>query len=80
MPDDLSNEAAHKLHAATAITHPNPDKQFQERYLEACRQWYEALSSSDQMVVASATAALNSGKQDKALEIVAVLPPAPKFG
>jgi hypothetical protein len=80
LSENLSNDASHKLHAAVVSTHPTPDKQFQARHIEACRQWYEALSASDQMVVASAIAALSSGKSDKALEIVAILPAAPTSG
>jgi hypothetical protein len=78
--EELSNEPICKLQAAIASTHLTPDKKFQEGYIEACRQWYEELNESDRMVVASACAALNSGKQDKAFEIVAVLPAAPKLG
>jgi hypothetical protein len=74
-----SNEAEHKLHAVVILRDRNPDIAIPASYVEACAQWYAALSAGDQAIAAAAFGAFNSGDFEKAVTIAEALPPVPRL-
>jgi len=77
MADNLSDDTAHKLHAALYHKWPSSDGVFLTEYREALERWFEALSKRDQKIAAEARAAFDRGDDAEAQRAAAVLPAAP---
>ena len=77
MADELSNDTAHKLHAALYHEWPSKDGYFLTGYRDALKLWFMALPPSDKMVTKIARAAFDRGDDAGALKAAAALPPAP---
>jgi hypothetical protein len=77
MADELSNDTAHKLHAALYHEWPSSDGVFLNRYRDALKLWFTGLSPSDKMVTKVARAAFDRGEDAEAEKAAAALPPAP---
>ena len=77
MADELSDDTAHKLHAALYHQWPSKDGFFLPEYRAALKLWFKGLSASDKMVTKGVRAAFDKGDDAGALKAAATLPPAP---
>ena len=77
MADELSDDDAHKLHAALYHEWPSKDGYFLPEYREALRRWFAALSPGNKMVTKVARAAFDRSDDAGALKAAAGLPAAP---
>ena len=77
MADELSNDAAHKLHAALYHEWPSKDGFFLTEYRDALKRWFTTLSPSDKMATKAARAAFDRGDDPGASKAAAGLPAAP---
>ena len=77
MADELSDDTAHKLHAALYHEWPSKDGFFLTEYRDALKLWFTALSPSDKMVTKVARAAFDRSDDTGALKAAEGLPAAP---
>jgi len=77
MADELSDDTAHKLHAALYHEWPSSDGVFLTGYRDALKLWFTGLSLSDKVATKVARAAFDRGDDAEAQEAAAALPPAP---
>lgn len=77
MAYELSNDTAHKLHAALYHEWPSSDGFFLTEYREALQRWFRTLSVSDRMMANMARVAFDRGDDAEARKAAAALPPAP---
>jgi hypothetical protein len=77
MADELSNDTAHKLHAALYHEWPSKDGFFLTEYRDALKRWFTTLSPSDKMATKAARAAFDRGDDPGASKAAAGLPAAP---
>ena len=77
MAEKLSEDAAHKLHAALYHEWPSKDGFFLPEYRDALKRWFTALTPSDKMATKVARAAFDRGDDPGALKAAEGLPAAP---
>jgi hypothetical protein len=72
-----SDDPHDKLQAA--LNHDNSDagQDLSAEYLAACREWYDAMASSDKAMADAARDAFDKGNEESAELIAVVLPAAP---
>ena len=71
MADELSDDDAHKLHAALYHEWPSKDGFFLPEYRAALKLWFTALSPSDKMLTKVARTAFDQGDDAGALKAAA---------
>ena len=77
MATELSNDTAHKLHAALYHEWPSADGFFLTGYRDALDHWFTALTPGDKRATTNARAAFDRGDDAGASKAAAALPPAP---
>ena len=77
MDGKLSNVASHKLRAAICSIRPDLADLVPAEYVDACQDWYGALSVSDRMLATLAVVTFEKGVVSGAETMVSGLPPAP---
>ncbi len=75
----LSNEAHDKLLAAIHCDSDANEPPLPWEYVQACMQWYVALSAFDKLVAKGCKAAYARGFEQQAERAAEALPPAPKW-
>jgi hypothetical protein len=80
LTETLSDDPHQKLCAVVALVNSRGDRDdLPPVYRAACRRWYFALTDREKIVAISAAQIFDLGNREKALKIVAALPPAPRL-
>ena len=77
MAAELTDDTAHKLHAALYHEWPSNDGVFLTGYRDALNRWFTALYPSNKKVTKITRAAFDRGDDAGAQRAAATLPPAP---
>jgi hypothetical protein len=75
-----SNQSDHKLHAVVFLINSYAKSPLPLVYRTACGHWYAALTEREKLLAIQTAQAFNSGDEEMALRMVAVLPPVPCLG
>jgi CheY-like chemotaxis protein len=75
----VSDDPMHKLLAALTAASPEAQEWMIEGFNQACQEWYDRLSESEKKLVNDTLKAWRNGGREKAIELAAALPPAPRL-